>query len=347
MPRRSFLLDFGGGFYKINVKKNKNKEDTTKKYHTIAHVTMLELIFWTLMAIVTNGILSGKIGNTMYVNHSGIQLARKVITENNSRTYAQVLQRSKFINTIRAYQRAKKEFFDKAFQYKPKGQSFYNMFVKTNVKNSVNVSKACSKDAGYPNLGFWQITAGSLNCVQPIAKNTHPHSWEISFPEYTFTSATLGEFSEQLIKNYNVEKDDICTLLVVKDVNYTIDELPLLEPTKEIGVSSRWYIEQFIINESSRQPFSALFSKEAQVSISIDNGNLRLNHNQTGEYTDYFGIVISRVKRGKVLVSNSKLVPSYETAELINECMSKEWVNQVVQTWEPTEAVILEGSISE
>lgn len=105
----------------------------------------------------------GTVGNETYVVSKGDNVVKSKIIENNSKTAAQVLQRSRNGNMMKFYKQINgKNFLKGCFESKNKKLSASNLFSKANKGKTYSFFKEYTEDQNIIGLGKYALSRGSL-----------------------------------------------------------------------------------------------------------------------------------------------------------------------------------------
>ena len=109
------------------------------------------------------GYTRGSVGDVTFTRNNGQQIARaRNRKPKNPRSTSQMMQRSLFSSAVKMYQLATANFFQFAYEDRKPHESDYNAFMRHNVKQGTNITKACFNDRKYPAIGAWLFAQGSL-----------------------------------------------------------------------------------------------------------------------------------------------------------------------------------------
>ena len=156
----------------------------------------------------------GRVGDTTYYVRDGEQIARQSQNNSNygataSRTPAQMSRRVKWANLVNLF-KGMKSWQPKAYDFKKKGQTDYNLFMALNI-NSANV--CLTKDMAMNGCGCWeayQISRGSLAPIGLTAGSTAGTAvTNIRCNIQLTSSTTIGALSTEIIeKNPTFQNGD-------------------------------------------------------------------------------------------------------------------------------------------
>lgn len=155
--------------------------------------------------VMSNQRRVGRVGDTTYYVRDGEQIARQSQNNSNygataSRTPAQMARRVKWANLVNLF-KGMKSWQPKAYDFKKKGQTDYNLFMALNI-NSANV--CLTKDMAMNGCGCWeayQISRGSLAPIGLVAGSTVGTAvTNIKCNLQLASSTTIGALSAEIIE---------------------------------------------------------------------------------------------------------------------------------------------------
>lgn len=288
------------------------------------------------------GYARGSVGDVTFTRANGNQVTRaRNRRPKNPKTYGQMYQRSLFANAVKMYQLAISKFFNFAFEDRKPHESDYNAFMRHNVKNSTNITKACFDDMDYPAIGNWMFSSGSL---QPLNVINEANSAIVNLkngvvlPAGAIEPQTVGALSSLLIDNERYFPGDMITIVTYGWGPYGGTSYPfLVPPTDE---HETWFTyEQFILDVNSTTQIS-----QFGYSARVNNGTLFME--STGEPFDerYVGIcfIHSRNTDGKIQCSTSQLTLSGAYQQAYEDSLADTYIEQVVASWNATGTAILD-----
>lgn len=155
--------------------------------------------------VMSNQRRVGRVGDTTYYVRDGEQIARQSQNNSNygataSRTPAQMSRRVKWANLVNLF-KGMKSWQPKAYDFKKKGQTDYNLFMALNI----NSAKVClTKDMAMNGCGCWeayQISRGSLAPIGLVAGSTVGTAvTNIKCNIQLASSTTIGALSAEIIE---------------------------------------------------------------------------------------------------------------------------------------------------
>lgn len=288
----------------------------------------------------TAGKRIGSVGNETYSVVKGQNVVReKPAQVANPRTYAQMEQRSIFIDAVRFYEHANKNLFKFAFEDKRSYESDYNAFMRANAKNGVNISPSMSSDYRFPAIGNWLLTSGSLQGVDfSIAEDEFRIDLKHA-PSSLVT--TVGGLSAMILQNYpNLANGDIITMLHIKSsaMDFSEEDLRVQYDGQE---AASWNIWQFRINTSS----SALLSTVNINDIVEGDAFATIKSDIDQDKVEGVAVIVSREVPGGIKVS---------TTSVVNNAMANTFLTafarnkaRIIAEWGLSDPAILQGSIAD
>lgn len=164
--------------------------------------------------VMSNQRRVGRVGDTTYYVRGGEQIARQSMNNSNygasaSRTPAQMSRRVKWANLVNLF-KGMKSWQPKAYDFKKKGQTDYNLFMSLNINSAL---VCLTRDMAMNGCGCWeayQVSRGSLAPIGLVAGSVVGTAvtnivCALAFDENT----TIGALSREIIaKNPAFENGD-------------------------------------------------------------------------------------------------------------------------------------------
>lgn len=288
----------------------------------------------------TAGKRIGSVGNETYSVVKGQNVVReKPAQVANPRTYAQMEQRSIFVDAVRFYEHANKNLFKFAFEDKRSYESDYNAFMRANAKNGVNISPSMSADYRFPAIGNWLLTSGSL---QGVDFSITEDEFRIDLKHAASSLVTtVGGLSAMILQNYpNLANGDIITMLHIKSsaMDFSEEDLRVQYDGQE---AASWNIWQFRINTSS----SALLSTVNINDIVEGDAFATIKSDIDQDKVEGVAVIVSREVPGGIKVS---------TTSVVNNAMAETFLTafarnkaRIIAEWGLSDPAILQGSIAD
>lgn len=164
--------------------------------------------------VMSNQRRVGRVGDTTYYVRGGEQIARQSMNNSNygasaSRTPAQMSRRVKWANLVNLF-KGMKSWQPKAYDFKKKGQTDYNLFMSLNVNSAL---VCLTRDMAMNGCGCWeayQISRGSLAPIGLVAGSSVGTAVTNIVCALAFdANTTIGALSREIIaKNPAFENGD-------------------------------------------------------------------------------------------------------------------------------------------
>lgn len=298
-----------------------------------------------------NGTVKGRIGNAVYYVKQGEQNIVKYNKEiANPRTGRQMYQRARFSNAGRFFTRGRQNYFKFAFEGKKKSQSDFNAFMAYNINRSVLISRSALQLEGYPAIGKFIMSQGSLQPVQCRVVNDYwQAAFDVAMPEGSIT--TIGQLSRLLISTGNYEQGDILTFVYIWTTGSAY--IPSAQPMGT--ASTTWHLKQFILNPADSTPLSN-YEMRAVSRVWGEQNMLTLTDLEDSQIlaSSYSGFccVHSRNTRSGLKVSTQELALGDSMQEAYEYAQTSEYIDSVIADWQSTGNItyspdaILKGSLS-
>lgn len=298
-----------------------------------------------------NGTVKGRIGNAVYYVKQGEQNIVKYNKEvANPRTGRQMYQRARFSNAGRFFTRGRQNYFKFAFEGKKQSQSDFNAFMAYNINRSVLMSRSALQIEGYPAIGKFIMSQGSLQPVQCRIVNDY---WQAAFgvimPEGGIS--TIGQLSRALISTGNYAQGDILTFVYIWTTGSAY--IPSAQPMGT--ASTTWHLKQFILNPADSTPLSN-YEMRAVSRVWDEQNLLTLTDLEDSQIlaSSYSGFccVHSRNTRSGLKVSTQELALGESMQEAYEYAQTSEYIDSVIADWQSTGDItyspdaILKGSLS-
>ena len=297
------------------------------------------------MAVVISpyvGDARGKLGEGVFMRSKGQTIVRGYNPSPlNRRTVSQQVQRAQFSAAVKFFSRGVQNLFQFAFETKPTKESDYNAFMRLNAKKGMYFGPAENANEAFPCLAPWAMTRGSLRGDQVYFEQLpRVYFYGIS----SVPVRTVGAFSTDLIAaDSNYEAGDILTFVNIGcwigagSASYPFERVPDEVPD--------WDIYQIILDPSDTTPMpSDVWYMETE-----DERGLGVWPHQDQVLTAFCSaccFVHSRVRNGKVYVSNSDLCLNAVAEQAYNFGRSDTWRGIVMAAWGTEQESILQGSIA-
>lgn len=293
------------------------------------------------------GMGRGSVGDVVYSRVGGQQVGRaRNRKPNNPRSASQMFQRSLFGSAVKFFAKGRQAFFTYGFESKKSSESDYNAFMRINAKNGVNMTKDMLDNFDYPAIGRWQMTQGSLpGFTTTFDNDTKKFNTPLVKMSQELSGITLGMLSNALIASGDFMLGDIVTVVEIRTNSFAEDGSDPIPVVVDGGIN--WIIEQFIVDPTSTQLISGLFSNF--VFAKSDDGDLLISSQTLSSAVDQIGgmcVVHSRKVQSKLRVSNTFLCNSHGVELALGKCELQSYIDYVLVDWQSRPDAILEGSLA-
>lgn len=290
------------------------------------------------------GSARGRVGNLVLYTRKGSQITRAYqSTVKNPKTSGQMLQRAKFSNAVKFYQKAVQHFFKFAYQDQKQTETAFNAFMRHNVDRACLLRKDEVNDPYFPAFGRWIMSQGSL--AAPMVPKFNNKNALFANTGIKGTEKTVADLSSILIgQGYHV--GDIITFVCISslvnsvdfDLSNYYDSGNLLQP--------QWDIRQLIVSTSDQTPISEIPSLGPSVGVlSAVDGGLQFAFTNP-QYSNAVAVIATRKGSGVTYASNAELVPNAVSLAMINATTTTAWIAEVTASWQSQGDAILQGSIA-
>ena len=293
------------------------------------------------------GYSRGSVGDVTFTRTNGQQIARaRNRRPKNPRSNSQMAQRSLFASAVKMYQLAVANFFKFAYEDRKTHESDYNAFMRHNVKQGTNISKACFNDRKYPAIGNWVFGQGSLQELDYVQQNNNVKWYTgVKLPEADYPRiTTIGQLSSYLLLSDRYKLGDMITVVEYGWYPYGSEVFPSLEPP--ISDHGTYFdFSQFIIdpNDDTRIDTYGWSSLVANVE---DTHPLEVFVEIGSEIFDeqYRSVAIIHTRKksdGGIMSSNAPLLLSGAYEQAYIDSSSPEYIDSVLASWKSSEDAIL------
>ena len=298
------------------------------------------------------GMARGAVGDIVFSRLKGQQVTRARNRQPaNPRTSSQMYQRALFTDAVKFYTRGRRNLFQFAFENKKENESDYNAFMRENAKRGVVISKAAFDNYGYPALGNFIMSKGTLPpMVESSLTNRGMNVQKIISATEAPAVATLGDISRILIDGVDTLEGDILTFVTIVVNNNT--NVPSVDG---VGGNTTWVVNQIQLNASSKQPLSDYGLKASQVtSEGSAIVEIKQNIDTILNTSIAAGAVIhSRNTANGVQVSTEELKLNSVATTAIEAARQRSYIDAVVESWRITQQApvvseaVMQGSIAQ
>ena len=290
------------------------------------------------------GSAKGKVGNLVLYTRKGSQITRAYqSTVKNPKTSGQMLQRAKFSNAVKFYQKAVQHFFKFAYQDQKQTETAFNAFMRHNVDRACLLRKDEVSDPYFPAFGRWQMSQGSL--AAPMVPKFANENCLFANTGIKGTEKTVADLSSILIgQGYHV--GDIITFVCISSLVTSVDfDLSNYYDSGNL-VQPQWDIRQFVVSTSDQTAISDIPSLGPSVGIlSAVNGGLQFAFTNP-QYSNAAAVIVTRKGNGVTYASNAELVPNSVALAMINATTTTAWIAEVTASWQSQGDAILQGSVA-
>lgn len=298
------------------------------------------------------GMARGAVGDIVFSRLKGQQVTRARNRQPaNPRTSSQMYQRALFTDAVKFYTRGRRNLFQFAFENKKENESDYNAFMRENAKRGVVISKAAFDNYGYPALGNFIMSKGTLPpMIESSLSNRGMNLEKVFSATEAPAVATLGDISRILIDGVDVLDGDIITFVTI-----VVNDNTNVPSVDGVGGNTQWVINQIQLDASSTQPLSdyglaatQIFSESSAVVDITQQIDTILNTSIAA------GVVIhSRNTANGVRVSTEELKLNSVAKTAIEAARQRSYIDAVVESWRITQQApvvseaVMQGSIAQ
>lgn len=295
----------------------------------------------------------GKVGSLVFARVKGQQTTRaRNFSPANPRTASQMYQRALFSDAVKFFTRGRRNLFQFAFEDKKTNENDYNAFMRNNAKRGVVVSKEAFDLYGYPALGNWLMTKGSLQPVVAQITTSNGPYMVVNKPTSITSISTLGELSQFIVDGDEWLDGDIITFVTI--TSSPTSGIPAVTPPDNSATT--WEIAQVQLDLTSTQPVTDFGVNASFIAPEEagDNGRLELTQDIAGIIGNQaYVIVHSRNTATGLRVSTQELQLTAATAAWLEAARERSYIDAVVESWRTTQKApvvseaILQGSIAQ
>lgn len=285
--------------------------------------------------VMSNQRRVGRVGDTTYYVRGGEQIARQSMNNSNygasaSRTPAQMSRRVKWANLVNLF-KGMKSWQPKAYDFKKKGQTDYNLFMSLNINSAL---VCLTRDMAMNGCGCWeayQISRGSLAPIgitpgAAVGTAVTNIVCALAFD----ASTTIGALSREIIaKNPAFENGDNIAIVgfwtMLDDRGYPYSGTDYRELTLDTA-SSVTLSDADLWNYISH----------------TDNDRLQLDYQTVSGGTTTHMVAIHTRKRTALQVSTQYLVPVNDIYS--GQFMGQDWEQQCIDSYGIDDTVPLDPS---
>ena len=290
------------------------------------------------------GSAKGRVGNLVLYTRKGSQITRAYqSTVKNPKTSGQMLQRAKFANAVKFYQKAVQHFFKFAYQDQKQTETAFNAFMRHNVDRACLLRKDEVNDPYFPAFGRWQMSQGSLPA--PMVPKFTNENCLFANTGIKGTEKTVADLSSILIgQGYHV--GDIITFVCISSLVTSVDfDLSNYYDSGNL-VQPQWDIRQFVVSMNDQTAISDIPSLGPSVgALSAVEGGLQFAF-KNPQYSNAAAVIVTRKGSGVTYASNAELVPNAVALAMINATTTTAWIAECTASWQSKGDAILQGSVA-
>lgn len=290
------------------------------------------------------GSAKGRVGNLVLFTRKGSQITRAYQSNvKNPRTSGQMLQRAKFSNAVKFYQKAVQHFFKFAYQDQKQTETAFNAFMRHNVDRACLLRKDEVNDPYFPAFGRWMMSQGSL--AAPMVPKFSNENCLFANTGIKGTEKTVADLSSILVgQGYHV--GDIITFVCISSLVTSVDfDLSNYYDSGNL-TQPQWDIRQLIVSLSDQTAIKDIPSLGPSVgALSAVEGGLQFAFTNPS-YSNAAAVIATRKGSGVTYASNAELVPNSVTLAMINATITTAWIAEVTASWQSQGDAILQGSVA-
>lgn len=280
------------------------------------------------------GMARGAVGDIVFSHSKGQQVARvRNRKPANPKSNPQMRQRSAFLCPLLFYKRGKQAQFKFAFENKFPKESDFNAFMRLNALAGIPLTPAERDMDGYPCLGKYAMSRGSLTRLryQCVANGAEKLGIMVNF-KFAQVPTTLAELSAALVASGDYQSGDIVTLFVIGG--------GLIDGNSISEYDRSWQIAQFTLDTNNATALNALGLKATAEGFTFP-GLSAYDQSCVG-----VGAIVSRNTMNGLKVSDCDLVLSAATNQVWRYMQSENYRDHVAAQWGANGAAILQGALS-
>lgn len=280
------------------------------------------------------GMARGAVGDIVFSHSKGQQVARvRNRKPANPKSNNQMRQRSAFLCPLLFYKRGKQAQFKFAFENKLPKESDFNAFMRLNALAGIPLTPAERNMDGYPCLGKYTMSSGSLARLryQCVANGIEMLGIMVNF-KFAQAPTTLAELSAALVATGDYQSGDIVTLFVISG--------GLIDGNSISEYDRAWKIAQFTLDINDTTALNAMGLSATTEGFTFP-GLSAYDQSCVG-----VGAIVSRNTLNGLKVSSCDLVLSSATDRVWRYMQGDNYRNYVSAQWGATGDAILQGSLS-
>lgn len=298
------------------------------------------------------GMARGAVGDIVFSRLKGQQVTRARNRQPaNPRTSSQMYQRALFTDAVKFFTRGRRNLFQFAFENKKTSESDYNAFMRENAKRGVVISRAAFDNYGYPALGNFIMSKGTLPPSGAVLVTSGMQMQKTVSATETPAVATLGNISQAFIDGVDVLDGDILTFVTI-----VVNDNTNVPNVSGEGGNTEWVINQIQLDANSTQPLSdfGLNATAVEPSSGVSLVEVHQSVDTLLNTSIAAGAVIhSRNTANGVRVSTEELTLNTAATTAIEAARERSYVDAVVESWRATQQApvvseaVMQGSIAQ
>lgn len=285
----------------------------------------------------------GAIGDLVLTRMKGQQIGRaRNRHPSNPRTALQMRQRAGFISPLKFYTRGVQNLFQFAFTDKRLKESDYNAFMRINVGGGFPLTPSEFQMQGFPALGSWVLSRGSLTGIPIEMVGTHSNNLGMHMT-HELDTQTVGNFSGWLIANNLADEGDIITFVIIRADGAVVTSNSI---SVDEGAQVRWYINQLKVESNSQKPMSVAMPHVERYQV----GNqyyfgISAESSAVNETTVGMAVIRSKITSKGLRVSTSRMLCGGYVDDFIAFRNTPAEIQRVLVEWGASSGAILKGGI--
>lgn len=285
----------------------------------------------------------GSIGDMVLTRLKGQQITKARNRQPaNPRTALQMRQRAGFIAPLKFYTRGIKNLFQFAFTDKRLKESDYNAFMRINVGGGFPLTPTEFQMLGFPALGSWVMSRGSLSAIPIEMVGAHSNNLGIRVTN-EFSGREVGDFSHFLVGNGFADVGDIITIVIVRAEGTAVTETSI---SVDEGAEVRWYVNQIKVDLNSQKPMSiAMPAVQAYKVGDKHYFGISAESAQINETTVGMTVIRSKITSKGLRVSTSRLLCGGYVDDFVTFRNTPAEIQRVLAEWRANSDAILKGGL--
>lgn len=285
----------------------------------------------------------GAIGDFVLTRLKGQQVAKaRNRHPANPRTSLQMRQRAGFVAPLKFYTRGIQNLFQFAFTDKRLKESDYNAFMRVNVGGGFPLTPDEFRNPGFPALGSWVMSRGSLSSIPIQMAGEHSNNLGIKL-DFDNDGKQVGYFSDFLYINGYADIGDIITFVIVRADGVAVSANSI---SVDEGAEVRWYINQLKVDPldthslSTVLPYVQSFKVGTTPYLGISAESAQINETTVG-----MAVIRSKITPKGLRVSTSRLLCGGYVDSFVSFRNSDTEIKRVLAEWGASSAAILKGGL--